>query len=190
MGPPSVICRLRRSHDDNRSWCTTRRAEERRGRCPTSPTRAGRRGTPCAATCATLRSQLPRVRADRPHGRRNGDQDPPLTLPPDQLVARRDLEDSSVLDLKTARALARTATTAALARAEIALKAVDAVVAVSCTGYAIPSIDVCLVDDLEVGSSPGDVHRHDDLVYVPSVTWTLTLCRSSDWRCNARAAPP
>jgi hypothetical protein len=51
-----------------------------------------------------------------------------LTLPPDQLVARRDLEDSNVLDLKTARALARTA---ALARAEIALEAVDAVVAAS-----------------------------------------------------------
>jgi predicted naringenin-chalcone synthase len=74
-----------------------------------------------------------------------------LTLPPDQLVARRDLEDSNVLDLKTARALARTATTAALARAEIALEAVDAVVGVSCTGYATPSIGVCLVGRLIPG---------------------------------------
>ncbi len=71
-----------------------------------------------------------------------------LTLPPEELVARRDLEHSNALYLETARKLARTAAIAALDQAEIAPEAVDAVVTVSCTGYAIPSLDVYLVNGL------------------------------------------
>jgi alkylresorcinol/alkylpyrone synthase len=71
-----------------------------------------------------------------------------LTLPPEELVARRDLEASNALYVKTARKLALTAATAALAQAGIAPEAVHAVVTVSCTGYAVPSLDVYLVNDL------------------------------------------
>jgi alkylresorcinol/alkylpyrone synthase len=71
-----------------------------------------------------------------------------LALPPEDLIARRDLEASNALYVDTARDLARTAAGAALARADIAPEAIDAVVAVSCTGYAIPSLDVHVVNDL------------------------------------------
>jgi len=71
-----------------------------------------------------------------------------LTVPPEQLVAPRDLECSNGLYMETARGLARTVASAALDQAGISANAVDAVVAVSCTGYAIPSLDVHLVNDL------------------------------------------
>jgi alkylresorcinol/alkylpyrone synthase len=71
-----------------------------------------------------------------------------LTLPPEELVAARDLELSNALYLETARTLARTAAEAALAEAAVPPEAVDAVVIVSCTGYIIPSLDVYLVNDL------------------------------------------
>jgi alkylresorcinol/alkylpyrone synthase len=71
-----------------------------------------------------------------------------LTVRPEELVEQRDLESSNALYLETARDLARTVAKAALDRADISADAVDAVVAVSCTGYAIPSLDVHLVNDL------------------------------------------
>jgi alkylresorcinol/alkylpyrone synthase len=71
-----------------------------------------------------------------------------LTLPPDELLAPRDLEVSNALYLETSRELARTVAEAALNRADVAPEAIDTVVAVSCTGYAIPSLDVHLVNDL------------------------------------------
>jgi alkylresorcinol/alkylpyrone synthase len=71
-----------------------------------------------------------------------------LSLPPDRLVARRSLTETNALYLESARALTRRAAAAALSEAGVTPEAVDLVIAVSCTGYAIPSLDVLLAHDL------------------------------------------
>lgn len=71
-----------------------------------------------------------------------------ISLPFEQLVKPRNQEEAARLCNEAARSLARQALSAALARAGLAPDSLDALVVCSSTGYAIPSVDACLVNDL------------------------------------------
>lgn len=65
-----------------------------------------------------------------------------------QLLAPRTLGERNRAYARHARKLAGQAAAEALKRADVAAHAIDLVIAVSCTGYAVPSLDVPLIGDL------------------------------------------
>jgi len=79
-----------------------------------------------------------------------------LSLPLPDLLADRSLTATQEIYAETVRALGRQTAEAALRSAELSADQVDCVIAVSCTGYMIPSLDVYLVGDLGMRS---DVRR-------------------------------
>ncbi len=79
-----------------------------------------------------------------------------LALPPGQLLAERRLETRNAVYVESVQRLGRTVAERALEEARIPADAIDAVIAVSCTGYAIPSLDVLLANQLGLRS---DVRR-------------------------------
>lgn len=71
-----------------------------------------------------------------------------FALPPDELVAARRLETSNGIYVECARKLGRSVAARALERSGLDPAEIGLVLAVSCTGYMIPSLDVHLVNDL------------------------------------------
>lgn len=71
-----------------------------------------------------------------------------VALPPGELLALRDFSERNRVWLRTAAELAERAAAGALAAAGLAAKEVDAIVDVSCTGVAIPALDVHLAPRL------------------------------------------
>jgi len=76
-----------------------------------------------------------------------------LTLPPSILVEGSRLETKNALYVETVQTLGRTVAEKALNAAGLDASAVDLIVAVSCTGYMIPSLDVHLVSQLGMRSN-------------------------------------
>lgn len=69
-------------------------------------------------------------------------------FPPGALLVERSLGEKNRIYLEAAAALAERAAVEALRRAEIAPAAVDLLVTTSCTGFAIPALDVRLLERL------------------------------------------
>jgi alkylresorcinol/alkylpyrone synthase len=79
-----------------------------------------------------------------------------LSLPLGDLLADRSLTATQEIYAETIRTLGREVAEAALREAQMSADQVDCVIAVSCTGYLIPSLDVYLASDLGMRS---DVRR-------------------------------
>ncbi|MGH8192205.1 MAG: type III polyketide synthase [Rhodanobacteraceae bacterium] len=75
-----------------------------------------------------------------------------LAMSVDELVSDRTLETSNAIYLDTARRLATNVSREAVKRARLSATDIDYVISVSCTGYAIPSLDVYISNDLGIRS--------------------------------------